>query len=371
MNPTLYHARRLGISYTYELMLRVISWKLSLQKRFSIVQYFSLGAGLCGISFTIWPDYMASYFGFYQLNDIAQTDVRAYYGTMLIALSGMLAWLAKTTQGARTALLIIAAFAIGSVAGRLIGFATGLNVVNIHGVLTLIEILVTIKAVVAYKKSFRKGAAQQLPVLNPTRPEQFNPLSQQNFKNPYAYYKMLRDDYPVYQMPEQGYFCISRYQDVCEMARNTQEVSSKIMEILVTGKPRDPDFKGKTPVEQLGEWGVVPVDVLAIQDAPLHTLERKIGHAGFNAKFVKSLESEVTELCNEMMDECMDRGNIEFVQDFAWRLPMRLIIGLLGFPEKDFEQIKLWCINGIRALSGTAPRSELVGNGASSAQFMR
>lgn len=371
MNDSLFHARRIVLSYLYEAMLRVISWKLSQQKRFALVLYFAIGAGLCGVLFTIWPAHMASYFGFSSLNEVALNDVRAYYGTMLIALAGVLAWSAKTTQGARYALLVITAFAIGSAIGRCIGFANGMPVDNIHGALAVIELLVAMKAVSVYRNSDGSDSVDELPILNPTHPEQFKPLSQQNFNKPYAYYKMLRDEYPVYKMPTQGYYCISRYDDVCAMAKNTTEVSSKIMEILVTGKPKDPNFKGKTPVERLGELGVVPVDVLAIQDDPIHIKERKIGHAGFNAKYVKSLEGEVTQLCDEMMDECMARGNIEFVQDFAWRLPMRLIIRLLGFPESDYEQIKTWCMNGIRALSGTAPRAELVGNGAGSAQFMR
>lgn len=371
MNDSLYHTRRIALSYIYETLLTIISWKLSLQKRFALVTYFALAAVTCGVAFTIWPSYMASYFGFSDLNEIALTDVRAYYGTMLVALGGTLAWLAKTTQGALFSLLVIAAFCLGSAIGRGLGFANGLALGNIHTVLSVVEILVAANAIIAYRKSFSPEPPEQLPILNPTHPEQFKPLSQQNFKNPYAYYKMLRDDYPVYKMPKQGYYCISRYDDVCTMARNTEDVSSKIMEILVTGKPRDPDFKGETRVELLGRLGVVPVDVLAVQDDPVHIKERKIGHGGFNAKFVKSLESEVAELCDEMMDECMARGNIEFVQDFAWRLPMRLIIRLLGFPESDFEQIKGWCMNGIRALSGTASRAELVGNGAGSAQFMR
>ncbi len=59
------------------------------------------------------------------------------------------------------------------------------------------------------------------------------------------------------------------------------------------------------------------------------------------------------------------------MQDFAWRLPMRLIIRLLGLPEDDFEQIKYWCMQGIRSLSGTASRVELIEIGVSSAQFTR
>jgi cytochrome P450 len=72
-----------------------------------------------------------------------------------------------------------------------------------------------------------------------------------------------------------------------------------------------------------------------------------------------------------MMDEFLPRGNVEFIQEFAWRLPMRLIIRLLGFPESDFEQIKAWCVKGIESLSGTATKADMIEIGVSNAPFMR
>ncbi len=65
----------------------------------------------------------------------------------------------------------------------------------------------------------------------------------------------------------------------------------------------------------------------------------------------------MASLCDEMMGGFLPRANVEFIQDFAWRLPMRLIIRLLGFPEKDFEQIKWWCVDGIKALSPSLNRN--------------
>lgn len=66
----------------------------------------------------------------------------------------------------------------------------------------------------------RKGASESeddslgkpLPE-NPVKPEDFRPLENACFQDPYAFYKMLRDDYPVYQLPN-GIFCISRFEDI-------------------------------------------------------------------------------------------------------------------------------------------------------------
>jgi cytochrome P450 len=199
----------------------------------------------------------------------------------------------------------------------------------------------------------------------------FNPLVKSNFINPYPYYQLLRHKAPVFKLPGQDYYLISRYDDIIKLAKNTEEVSNKIVEIIAMGRPKPPNKKGLTLIERFGQLGVIPVDVLATQDPPIHTSERKIGHSGFNAKFIKSLEPEVLQLCDEMLDNLIAQDEIEFVEQFAWALPMRLIIRLLGMDEKHYPQIKEWCSAGIKTLSGTATRAELVIAGAIVAKFMR
>jgi cytochrome P450 len=372
MGASMFHLRRLVVSYAYEGLLNVLAWSMRISKNNLFVVYFALSCIGCGLAFALWPMKMASYFEFESLSVIALTDIRAYYGTGLVALGIALAVMAGNTQSARSAFLVIAAFSLGSAFGRIWGFMTGAPIYSIHGFLVVIEILMGGLAFITWRKRAKPVAGKVvLPVLHPKTPEDFRPLSNKNFTRPYEYYRMLRDHYPVYKMPKKDFYMISRYEDICTISLNTKSYSSRLMEILVRGKPKPATQTTRTPVEVLGQWGVVPVDVLALQDQPIHTAERKVGHAGFNAKYVKSLEAEVTQLCQEMMGDFLPRGNVEFIQEFAWRLPMRLIIRVLGFPESDFEQIKLWCMDGIRSLSGTVTPAELIEIGASNGPFMR
>jgi cytochrome P450 len=366
-----FHIRRLFVSFCYEYLLKLISWYFSIEKQFHLIIYFSLSCIVAGTAFTLQPHYMSSWFDFNDLSAIAATDIKSYYGTMLIALGVSLAFIAKKPPGARMALIIIIGFTGGSALGRLLGILEGTPITSIHGVLLPIECIMTYCAYRLYTISAPKKIPMQAPVRNPKRPEDFKPLSQANFTQPYDYYTLLRDEFPVYKLANTDYYQISRYQDIVDIAKNTQALSNKLVEIIATGKPKDPNLGRRSAIEVLGDWGILPVDVFALQDPPIHTAERKIGHSGFNAKFVKSLEPEVAALCDEMMDEFMSDGYVEFIQDFAWRLPMRLIIRLLDLPEKDFEHIKDWCVDGIKSLSGTATLAESIAIGASSGQFMR
>ena len=211
--------------------------------------------------------------------------------------------------------------------------------------------------------------AAPLPA-NPKTPEDFRPLEAACFQYPYDFYKMIRDDYPVYRLPN-GIYCISRFEDIVAVSRDHDNYSSTHQGIIA-GLRKDQDVEAAgAKMEAIAAMGIVPSDVLALSDPPTHTSERKVGHKGLNARFVKSLETVVEDLCRSMMDEFIDKGQVEFMQEFGWRLPMRLIIQLLGFPDEDFEKIKTWCMHGIASQSGISTPGELMRSRAETMAFMR
>ncbi|CAH0990216.1 Cytochrome P450 144 [Sinobacterium norvegicum] len=211
----------------------------------------------------------------------------------------------------------------------------------------------------------------QLPaVANPQTPEDFRPLQAECFQNPFDFYRVIRDEHPVYQLPN-GIFCISRFEDIVSVSRDTDNYSSSHQGIIAGLRSGASVEKAGAKMEKIAEMGVIPSDVLALSDPPKHTSERKVGHKGLNARFVKGLESEVETLCKTMMDEFIDSGRVEFMQQFGWKLPMVLIIKLLGFPEEDFEDIKGWCVHGISTQSGISTTSELMYSRSQMMVFMR
>ncbi len=221
-------------------------------------------------------------------------------------------------------------------------------------------------------KSLKKQKLKQEPVLsqNPKHPEDFNPLQNACFQNPYPFYRMLRDDYPVYQL-KNGIYCISRYQDIVELSRDTEAYSSS-QQGAVAGLKKGQSIEQIGAIyEKLGDLGIVPADVLATSDQPAHTRERKVGHSGLNARFVKAQEQNIEALCQEMMDEFLDKGELEFMQAFAWRLPMIFIIELLGLPRQDYEKIKKWCVHGISSQSGISNAQKMAIHQAEVMVFVR
>ncbi len=207
------------------------------------------------------------------------------------------------------------------------------------------------------------------PPVNPQHPDDFRPLEAACFQNPYPFYRMLRDDYPVYCLPN-GVYCISRYEDIVTASRETDIFSSAHQGIVANLPPGRDLLKEVKRFEKLADAGLIPADVLATADPPAHTEERKIGHACLNSHFVKTLEAEVELLCTQMMDRFLAQGRVEFMQEFGWRLPMIFVMRLLGLPEKDFEQIKIWCVEILNSQNGTQNGPELMRSQASALVFL-
>jgi cytochrome P450 len=113
------------------------------------------------------------------------------------------------------------------------------------------------------------------------------------------------------------------------------------------------------------------VDVLAIQDLPAHTYQRRLAQRMLAPKFVKSLEDDVRMLSTQFFDEFMPRGRSDFMQDMAWRLPMTMALRLVGFPVEDFALVKSGCSDAIALLSGVSTPGEFAKHSAGGITFFR
>jgi len=151
-----------------------------------------------------------------------------------------------------------------------------------------------------------------------------NPTDPDVMECPYPFLENLRRDHPVYQVPDQGYFIVSRYADVKDVMRRHKDFSS--------------DFTG---LFGLGE-SFIPTPVFNLSDPPVHSRTKPVAMRYFGPKKVKSLQDEITKIADELIDKFADRGECEFIREFSMLLPITIIARQLGVAEEDFEKFKLW-----------------------------
>lgn len=157
---------------------------------------------------------------------------------------------------------------------------------------------------------------------------------------PYAAYARLRDEAPVYKEPDTGNWVITRYEDVRAVASDWEKFSSVTNQF----SPSREGVPGQKEVARMfQEAGYQPEqNALIHADPPVHRLHRAAISTAFSIPRIRAIEPYITQVVDELIDRFDDKGQIEFMSEFAVPLPMRVISDQLGVPTTMNEQFKRW-----------------------------
>ncbi|MGV0874760.1 cytochrome P450 [Mycolicibacterium sp. XJ879] len=164
----------------------------------------------------------------------------------------------------------------------------------------------------------------------PTSDLVLDPYNYDFHEDPYPYYKRLRDEAPLYRNDELGFWALSRHSDVLQGFRNSTTLSNKY------GVSLDPASRGPHASKTMS--------FLAMDD-PAHLRLRTLVSKGFTPRRIRELEPRVTEIAVRHLDvmlEKADAGTVDYVNEFAGKLPMDVISELMGVPEPDRDQVRAW-----------------------------
>jgi cytochrome P450 len=153
--------------------------------------------------------------------------------------------------------------------------------------------------------------------------------------DPHTYYRRLREADPVHWNEKWGGWILSRYEDVVPALRDAKRFSSDRMGYLareLTQEEREPI----APIfDVLSRW-------MVFSDPPLHTQLRVLLNRKFTPKAVEQYRSLVREIVEGLLEGIEARGRMEVVRDFAYQVPMTVILRLMGAPDLDRDRIKDW-----------------------------
>lgn len=157
----------------------------------------------------------------------------------------------------------------------------------------------------------------------------FNPYDYDFHEDPYPYYKRLRDEAPLYRNEELGFWAVSRHQDVLQGFRNSTTLSNR------DGVSLDPVSRGPHASKTMS--------FLAMDD-PAHLRLRTLVSKGFTPRRIRELEPRVIELAVKHLDTMLQKARtgaaVDYIAEFAGKLPMDVISELMGVPEADRDRIR-------------------------------
>jgi hypothetical protein len=147
-------------------------------------------------------------------------------------------------------------------------------------------------------------------------------------EDPYPYYKRLREEAPLYHNKDLGFWALSRHRDVLQGFRNSTTLSNR------NGVSLDPVSRGPHASKTMS--------FLAMDD-PAHLRLRTLVSKGFTPRRIRELEPRVAELAVQHLDAMLEKagsGTVDYVAEFAGRLPMDVISELIGVPVPDRDRIR-------------------------------
>jgi cytochrome P450 len=162
----------------------------------------------------------------------------------------------------------------------------------------------------------------------------WDPYHADQRKSPYETWRRLRDEAPVYHNKRYGFWALSRFADVLAASLDTETFSSA---------------RGIT-LDTIGD--PIRLPMMIMMDPPLHDAFRKVVSRAYTPRRIAGLEVRIRELCAGYLDPFVGAGSFDFVQDFGMRLPVMVISTLLGFPEKDHDQLREWSDIGLHREEG-------------------
>jgi cytochrome P450 len=77
-------------------------------------------------------------------------------------------------------------------------------------------------------------------------------------------------------------------------------------------------------------------------DPPRHTRLRALITRAFTPRSVANLEPRIRELSRQLLDQAIERGEMDLAADFSIPLPMMVIAEMLGIPLADLPRYKRW-----------------------------
>lgn len=152
----------------------------------------------------------------------------------------------------------------------------------------------------------------------------FDMYDRELYASPYAMYRRLRDDAPLYRNEEYDFWAVSRHEDVG----------------WVLGD-RDTFWSRNGSVYQIASLGIeMPPGLFIFEDPPGHPIHRSLVSRLFTPRAVSHIEPQINELFHSAAESLVGRSEFDFVKDFATMLPIAVIGMLLGLPEKDHAELR-------------------------------
>ncbi|MGP9039957.1 cytochrome P450 family protein [Cytobacillus kochii] len=155
-------------------------------------------------------------------------------------------------------------------------------------------------------------------------------FSHQFHQNPYDYYKEIR--------PHQPFTKVKLFSGMETWMAFSYEASEAVL--------KDPRFikdMRKVYPDEITDENMPPIaSSMLFVDPPDHRRLRNLVQYGFTPKKINALKGRVEEIALEQAELMKGKETVDFIEAYAFPIPIRVICELIGVPEADQMDFQRW-----------------------------
>ena len=165
---------------------------------------------------------------------------------------------------------------------------------------------------------------------------EFDLLAPDVLRNPYPTLAKMREVTPLYRIQHREFgghpWMLTRYEDTMTVLNDPR---------FTKNASRFSGWDRKNlELDGTGCGGDQPP--LLTLDPPDHTRLRALIHKAFTPKMIREFQTRIQEITNDLIDRMLEKGQFDFMTEFAVPLPVVVISEMLGIPKEDQERFRYW-----------------------------
>ncbi len=180
-------------------------------------------------------------------------------------------------------------------------------------------------------------------------------------QDPYPLYDRMLANGPIHPIGDSGFYAVCSWDAVNDVIGRPEDFSSNL---TATMTYQD----GKVGPFVMGELGG-DIQALATADDPAHAAHRKLLVPQLAAKRINELQLFVGETADRLWDEGVHDGTIEWMSAMANRLPMMVVMRLIGVPDVDIDQLMRWAYSSTKVVEGLVDDDQLAAAGVATLEL--
>lgn len=157
----------------------------------------------------------------------------------------------------------------------------------------------------------------------------YDPFDPDVMADPLPYYRILRDEHPVYYIDKWDTYALSRFDDIWEVLGITDGTFVASEGTLPAATVLSHHNDGPVPDPPLH-----PMPFHANFDSPIYENVRRCTSAQFRPRAVPKLADRICTLANERLDELLPRRRFDLTQDYAGIVAAAMVCEFVGLPAE-------------------------------------